>query len=92
MGRSTISAVLDHLYHVLTGVGLDIIFNGPSGMSTEFTIDSNGVILCLVEDIDFILVSKPHLLSVMSKAGESEGNIPSEQRYRHHQQPGMIMV
>jgi hypothetical protein len=65
MGRSEISAVLDHLYHVLTSVGLDIILNGPSGMSTEFTINSNRVVLCLVEDIDFILVSKPHLLSVM---------------------------
>jgi hypothetical protein len=61
-------------------------------MSTEFTINSNGVVLCLVENVDFILVSKPHLLSVMSKAGESEGDIPSEQRYLHHQQPGMIMV
>jgi hypothetical protein len=64
IGRSIISAIL-HSHDVLTGIRLDIIFNGPSGMSTEFTINSNRVVLCLVENVDFVLVSKPHLLSVM---------------------------
>jgi hypothetical protein len=63
IGRSTISTNLASYKERLTGIRLDIVLDGPSGMSTEFTINSHRVVFRLVKDVDLVLVTKPHLLS-----------------------------
>jgi hypothetical protein len=56
-------------------------------MGTELSVDRHWVVLRLVQDVDLVLVTKPHLL-VSLILTEAQGNIPSEQRYLHHQQTG----
>ena len=45
----------------LTGVGSDIVLDGPCWVCSEFAIDCDGVVFRLVQNVNLLLVTKPHL-------------------------------